>query len=384
MNTQEKFAQLVNQFSYKYKRSTCPLSEITFFVGAGFSKSWDASYPTGNQLFDFKYNKFSDRISEIFYLLQPDTDHIDINYIKTLNYYLEMQKIYPVLRTRYIDNQTINIAIDEIKAHIVNRFRKEYSINYIVSKKDPNIYWNKPLNCEQNQIVDFFYSLDKQATGDSNFPEGLKYSFISTNYDFIVETIMSSVLQKHDDSDSYINYLYRGITSRLYCGQDNPSKILEHSMLKSLYKINGGFEIFKDVNNEYIIDYRKKSLKELTKNPPVIMLPNIQQNYQSEYFTELFIKAIRLLYDTNVLVIVGSSFAEEDRLLRYLIRHFAEDPSDFARKYIFYIDLLSEDKQIEKIEKIFYNCPKSLKDIAFNYFSGTFSEFCKLTTPNFA
>ena len=28
-----------------------PLVNITFFLGAGFSKAWDARYPTGNQLF---------------------------------------------------------------------------------------------------------------------------------------------------------------------------------------------------------------------------------------------------------------------------------------------------------------------------------------------
>jgi hypothetical protein len=338
METQDVFANLIEKCSYKYKSNTTPLSEIVFFVGAGFSKSWDKSYPTGNQLFTFKYDVFSDRVADFFDLLQPKTDQIDLAYIKNIMYFLEMQEIYPSLRTRYIDKQTISIALNEIKAHIVDHFNKTYIMSYVDIKNSPNLIWPIEPTLEQIEIVKFFYSLSTQATGDNLFPEGLKFHFISTNYDYIIETILSLVVQQFDNEEYYISNLYRGITNSLYCGIDNPVKVINHFMLQSLYKINGGFEIFRDNNNMYNIDYRKKTLTTLANNPPVIMLPNIQQNYNNEYFIELFSKSVRLLHDATILVIVGSSFTDEDIMLRYLIQHFAEDASDFAKKHVFYID----------------------------------------------
>ena len=137
METYELFIKLIEQYSYKNKGTIkTPLSEITFFVGAGFSKSWDISYPTGNQLFSFKYDVFSDRVADFFDLLQPKTDQIDLAYIKNIMYFLEMQEAYPSLRKRYIDKQTISIALNEIKAHIVDHFNKTYKLSSIT---DPAI-----------------------------------------------------------------------------------------------------------------------------------------------------------------------------------------------------------------------------------------------------
>src|SRR6476659_2109811 len=46
------FAELVSKYSYK-REGRGLLTNITFFVGAGFSKSWDSRSPTGNELFTF-------------------------------------------------------------------------------------------------------------------------------------------------------------------------------------------------------------------------------------------------------------------------------------------------------------------------------------------
>ena len=382
MGTTDVFIDLINKLSYKNRKPICPLTEITFFVGAGFSKSWDSSYPTGKELFEFKYDVFSDRVADFFKLLQPETDSIDISYIKNIMYFLEMQNTYPQLRTRYIDKQTISIALNEIKAHIVNHFNTKYKINYIQSTTDPNVHWPVKLTPKQIDIIKFFYALSTQATGDQLFPEGLKYHFISTNYDFIIETILSEVYQMYGDNEYFINYVYRGITSRTFCGQDNPCKVIDPFMLTSLYKINGGFEIY-NRDNSISIDYSEKKISELIENPPVIILPNVQQNYQSEYFIELFSKSVRLLHDSKILVIIGLSFTDEDIMLRYLLQHFAEDAADFAKKHVFYIDLLPVNEQQIKIEKIFHTCPSTLKKLSLHYYCGKFVDFCKKTTPNF-
>ena len=86
----------------------------------------------GTELFNFKYDVFSDRVADFFELLQPKTDHINLTYIKNIMYFLEMQENYPSLRTRYIDKQTISIALNEIKAHIVDHFNNTF---YFSDKK---------------------------------------------------------------------------------------------------------------------------------------------------------------------------------------------------------------------------------------------------------
>ena len=379
-DTTREFIDLVNTLSYKEKHNTTPLSEIVFFTGAGFSKSWNAKYPTANELFEFDYNIFSDRVADFIEIFNPKSNHVDINFIKNINYYFEMQYEYPVLRSRFIDKQTLKIAQDEIKAHIVNIFKNKYIINY-TDKTNINMYWPKKLNKDQVAIVDFFRSLYTQATGDNLFAEGLRYHFISTNYDFIIETILTYVFEEY--GEGFVSDLYRGITTRKFSGEDNQYKVIDHILMNALYKINGGFEIFNDEKGEYTIDYRKKTPEELSDNPPIIMLPNIQQNYKNEYFSEVFSKAVRLLYDSRILVIVGSSFTEEDIMLRYLIRHFAEDASDYAKKDIFYIDRAKENVLKEKLDKIFFTCPYNLKTSTFHCYSGKFTEFCKETTPYF-
>lgn len=78
------------------------------------------------------------------------------------------------------------------------------------------------------------------------------------------------------------------------------------------------------------------------------MLPSNEQDYTQKYFKALFPKAIRLLQESKILVVVGYSLPEEDALIRFLIRQFAEDRADGDQKVIFYIDLSSETVQKNK------------------------------------
>jgi hypothetical protein len=83
------------------------------------------------------------------------------------------------------------------------------------------------------------------------------------------------------------------------------------------------------------------------------MMPSKEQNYTSPYFSAVFPKAVRLLQESRVLVIVGYSLSEEDALLRFLIRQFAEDLRDVHGKYIFYIDYTNQDTLNERLQGCF-------------------------------
>jgi hypothetical protein len=122
--------------------------------------------------------------------------------------------------------------------------------------------------------------------------------------------------------------------------------------INTLIKINGGFEIVPNGNN-YDIDYRQRTFAAMRENAPEIMMPSKEQNYTSPYFSAIFPKAVRLLQESRVLVIVGYSLSEEDALLRFLVRQFAEDLRDASGKYIFYIDYTKPEILTERLQGCF-------------------------------
>jgi len=203
-------------------------------------------------------------------------------------------------------------------------------------------------------ILNFFYQIGRELDGSRGIPEGIRCHFISTNYDYLIESILDNIL---GEEDSITLYQYRGITPITVCEKETPMVCHDHWLVHNLFKINGGFEIIrKKSTNEYKFEYRKRSDEEISLDPPIIMLPSREQDYLDPYFRSVFPKAIRLLQESIVLVIIGYSIPEEDALLRFLIRQFAEDKRDIEDRLIFYIDLMEESAQIEKLKSIFkYN-----------------------------
>lgn len=62
------FQELVKEASYKDKDylNLISLTNMTFFLGAGFSKSWDSNYPTGQVLFSLDRDDISEDFLEFF------------------------------------------------------------------------------------------------------------------------------------------------------------------------------------------------------------------------------------------------------------------------------------------------------------------------------
>jgi hypothetical protein len=104
------------------------------------------------------------------------------------------------------------------------------------------------------------------------------------------------------------------------------------------------------------------------------MMPSKEQNYLNPYFSSIFPKAVRLLQESDVLVIVGYSLSEEDALLRFLIRQFAEDLRDVHGKSIFYIDYTKEDVLEERLQGCFRYMNRMDVNNIFTY-SGGFVEW---------
>ncbi len=345
------FSELIKSFSYKDKPydTLTPLTNITFFLGAGFSKSWDIRYPTGSDLFSLTIDKYSDELYEFVDNIGFDgMAKFDLPKFKDMAYQLSMQKKYPSIRSRYIDIYNIAKIENEINAVITKRFKEIAVLNYVEKAADKLKLTRQPTS-DQLNIIEFFRWINDQSTGDNGVPQGLRNHFVTTNYDFLIESILDESLPS---DDSHLLYTYRGFTPSKTNGASPLRTVFKHWLVQSLIKINGGFEIFKH-GNDFVIDYRVKTDQQLKDNAPILIFPNREQDYTGDYFQTIFPKAIRTLQESKVLVIVGYSLPEEDALIRLLLKQFAEENVDGSGKAIFYVDPMAEKEQLAKLESVF-------------------------------
>jgi SIR2-like domain len=328
------------------------LMNVTFFVGAGFSKTWDEQSPTGYELFTFPQEFLAGMASaiEIDELLTqpgyPTLDDAAPATFKELVYNLSMQLKYPGIRTRYMDERSIRFVLNEIKALVQKRFEALTALNYYAEAQGKFLPPAVPTN-NQATILRFFQWLSEQQEKTRGAARGVHADFLSTNYDYVLETILDNV-----GDQNVLRNTYRGITPTSMCGQRNTNIVQDHWSINTLIKINGGFELMTD-GVSYDLDYRRRTFDDIREIAPEIMMPSKEQNYASPYFSAIFPKAVRLLQESRVLVIVGYSLSEEDALLRFLIRQFAEDLRDVHGKYIFYVDYTSQDTLTERLQGCF-------------------------------
>jgi len=374
LDSAQAFIRKVQAGSYKDKPLgvLVPLTNITFFLGAGFSKSWDISYPTGSELFTFEADQYSDDLFEFIdnIGLGGFGKKFDFSTFKDMAYQLSMQKKYPALRSRYMNLYNINLIENEINYVITKRFQELATINYVKKFNEKLALPTTPSRSQRN-IAEFFRWMNDQLIGDTGMPEGVRPHFITTNYDFLVESILDEILAP---DDTHLLYAYRGFTPLKTNGVKTPRAVFKHWLVQSLIKINGGFEIYKDANG-FSVNYTTKSDEQLKKNAPVLIVPNREQDYTGIYFQTIFTKAIRVLQESKILVIVGYSLPEEDALLRLLIRQFAEENVDGSEKTIFYITPMTEQEQLDKLQSVFpYHSVQRQRYSLFIY-SGYFNDW---------
>ncbi|MDV7210971.1 SIR2 family protein [Azotobacter beijerinckii] len=380
MESAKAFAQLL-----KLAQPTCDnsmrLTNVTFFLGAGFSKSWDTTFPVGNELFSFTYSEWSNLdgpLEEFLKLCNYQTFKLDINapMFKDIVYQIGMMKKYPEMRPRYIDDQNLEMVESHLRYLVRKKF--EYSAP-LYFEEDEKLRLLSPPTKEQQRILSFFKILGRSGDGSQGIPEGLRANYLTTNYDFVIEAILDNVLAP---DDSYRLYTYRGLTPVKYCGRAPDTTVFDNWLVGNLLKINGGFEVFKS-GCGFEFDYRKpKDDAALRANPPQLMLASREQDYTQAYFRALFPKVIRLLQETTVLVVVGYSLPDEDALLRLIIRQFAEDRVDGSRKRLFYIDLSSTAAQEQKVNGVFPHVGE-LYGLKVLPYAGSFSSWCDEVVKEF-
>jgi len=367
----KNFIRLINIHTYKGKNPFFNTTNFTFFNGVGFSKAWDINFPTGNEIFTLKKEEIENSLLEEYirgeYGNVPDV--IDYKMIREINYRIYIEEKYPEIRSRYSDKERNAIIRKDLKRFVISKFQKVPHCCKDLNNDSGNIEHGK-LTENKKEMIAFFKQLMNQITGENGIPEGIRTNFITTNYDYVVEAIYGNLLNGND----FRGYFYRGYTPQYDRREDVP--IFDDWLLSNLFKINGGFEIFVgNYSKKYRQDYCHKHLDDYFYHEPKIIIPSLEQNYEEEYFKNVFSKSVKLLQNTQVLLIVGYSFPEEDNIIRFLLRQFAEYPSDFVSKHIFYIDL---EPNIEKIKTVFpylNSYPQLMEQV--HLYKGSFSQFCE-------
>lgn len=236
--------ELVAHFSYQHSMShRVGLTNFTFFAGAGFSKSWDLKAPVGSELFKLSSDVISQvadagALARMFGL--NTFQNISPNRLRQIVYQIEMYDRYPDVRSRYVDEQNLLMFRGALRAAVVDRYDKITNLNYF----DPNLNkfpFSSPTE-QQRQIISFFRHLHKQIDGSQGPAEGVRTQFVTTNYDYVIETILDNVIAP---DDTLFLYTYRGFTPTHIVGEPNITPVHEHWLVQHLLKINGGFEILR-------------------------------------------------------------------------------------------------------------------------------------------
>ncbi|MCM5704408.1 SIR2 family protein [Larsenimonas salina] len=344
---------------------------VTFWCGAGFSKAWDPSSPTDGDLFAIDLDDIHDfpNLQHVLHVIGwADYRRLNFEQFKNLRYVLDMQVRYPDIRNRYFDIQNLKLSISELRTLIMRRFQAACDVQNV---DDDLRFTTERDSMDQQNITALFALLEQRARHaglDANCP---LYHFLTTNYDFTIESILERV---HAHSAPVFGRLYRGVTPSRICG----STIWEHlprTVDRTVIKINGGFEILPTLEG-FEFEYRARSDRAIREAPPLLILPSQVQDYDEPYFHQVFPKAVRLLRETDVLVIVGYSMPPEDALIRFILRQLAESPSDARGKHVFVIDTKNHDIIKSRLEEVFFYLP-SVGWPREHYFSGRFEEFCR-------
>ncbi|EKO79848.1 MULTISPECIES: hypothetical protein [unclassified Leptospira] len=264
-------------------------SSITFFLGAGFSKSWDIGFPNSNELFTISSQLFN-QLSYLPSFLASNNKHrfengVNFQELREIVYELNMYSRYPESRPRYIDRNNASLLLSEIKNAVRGSFLQKKGIFYGALDAGDKLYNKKPISNDQEKIISFFRSVLKDHIVDKIIPDNrLRFNIITTNYDSVIEYIIDQIYPH-----PIYNLLYRGISPIHINKKYKFSRIIASQYLINLFKINGGFEIYQESEN-YVLDYSRNADLQL-KNTPLIMLPSKEQDYTDDYFKGTSIKS---------------------------------------------------------------------------------------------
>ncbi|MEZ2350262.1 hypothetical protein [Caballeronia sp. RCC_10] len=367
-------------FSELCRKQRSAATTITFVLGAGFSNSWDPRYPTGAALFNLAHDDWtawSPILAEFLTMIgfPAERTTLDRELFLDIVYQVGMLRKYPPIRNRFVDDSCLDAIERELRYIVYRKFNDTAPPPKML---DGRFRLDTTGSPEKDAILSLFSVLMHPSCANAaHGPErALQVSFVTTNYDFVTEALVDSANPQERHAS---RRLYRGITPVSWCGED--ALIAGHLRPSgNLLKVNGGFDLV--MTHEGLqIDYRERDDEAVRRHPPQIMLPSRAQDYDQPYFQALFPKAVRLLQESRVVVLVGYGFPEEDALLRLLLRQFAEAPADGRQRVLHYVDLADERTQLVRARRAFAHLGHD-GGLVVKPFEGSFGQWCKDVLKN--
>ena len=147
----------------------------------------------------------------------------------------------------------------KVRAEVLRQYERICGLAYFDDRSEKFLPAATP---HQEIIVEFLDDLSKHINGSTGIAEGFRYHFITTNYDYVIERLLDSVLAP---DDTCFIYTYRGFTPDRFANRSNLVPVHNHWLVQHLIKLNGGFEIIRSSGNGYELYYSNRQKEEIEK-----------------------------------------------------------------------------------------------------------------------
>ena len=337
---------------------------LLIFCGAGLAKAWSPKSPLSNDLFCIPTTAFEQNESVLRlldYLNKGEAGLLDQEAMTDVTTFLDLCEHHPALRAASMDRYSAARLRAELGRAIKDHYRRIHYINDLKEGDDQlPVYSAK--SPHRKPMIAFLREMlhDRCEYADGNV--GLDLCFITTNYDYAIE----SWLQESID-DPILEDLYRGFTPTRINGRENTQFLIDRPFSLKLMKLNGGFEIVKD-HQGLALDYRHH------QRNPLIVLPSTLQDYRSEYFQSVFEQAALAFRRADVVLFAGYSFPREDVLVRRLTAMLGDSAPPRSPKKVFSVNR-ADKRAIERALSEIFGTP-SYGSPELSVHQHDFSRFC--------
>lgn len=337
---------------------------LVVFGGAGLAKAWSLKSPLSKDLFSIPTSAFSRNESVLRlleYLKKGELGHVDQEAMRDIATFLDLCEHHPFLRGELVDRFTAKRLRASLGHSIKEYYREIHYINDL-NHTDGQLPVRSAKSPHRQPMIAFLQEVLHDRCEHTPNGLGLDLCFVTTNYDYAIESWIQESLAEEVFTD-----LYRGFTPTSINGKENTQYLIDRPFSLKLLKLNGGFEVVEE-HEGFAIDYRNHG------SNPVMVLPSNFQDYASEYFQSVFEKATFVFRQADVVLFVGYSFPAEDILVRRLLAMLSDTANPRNPKKIFSINRASKQSiELGLVETLGQSTDGT---IDFSAYKRDFSSFC--------
>lgn len=130
----QAFADLVAEMGCRATLRSPRLRNMAFWAGAGFSKTWEVTSPTGSELFTLELSALEDIVTPLalrrLFGVDP-TSSLTPAALRQIVYFLDMNEKYPEVSGRYYDRDGIRRLRAVLRAAVQRNFEARCTVNFL-------------------------------------------------------------------------------------------------------------------------------------------------------------------------------------------------------------------------------------------------------------